>query len=44
MKLKATSKNGNAYTIEKGGTAAAPTTVRKCTTVGKGACPSTGDW
>jgi len=43
VRLEATA-NGRTFSIEKGGTAAAPTTTRKCTPVSKGACPSDGNW
>ncbi len=44
VKLTATSTSGNAFSITKGGSATAPTTLRSCTTTGSGACPSSGSW
>ena len=38
--IKAMSKSGNMFTIEK----ASGTTSRTCTTTGTGACPSNGSW
>jgi type IV pilus assembly protein PilA len=38
--VAATSKSNNVFTIGKNG----GTITRTCTTVGKGACPSTGSW
>jgi type IV pilus assembly protein PilA len=36
----ANSESSNKFTITKAGS----TTTRKCTAVGKGACPTSGDW
>jgi type IV pilus assembly protein PilA len=38
--IKAMSKSGNVFAIEKSG----GTTSRSCTDTGKGACPSNGSW
>jgi hypothetical protein len=45
-KVSVISVGGQTFTIEKkvDATTGAPTVERKCTPVGKGGCPSTGNW